>query len=314
MKDGIGRGIDYLRLSVTDRCNLRCIYCMPESGIPLVDPSDILTVGETVQLTKIITDAAGIKKIRITGGEPLVRKGLQKIIREISDLPVDEIVLTTNGLLLPSMAKELAESGITRVNISIDSLKDAVMQKITRREITLSDIENAINGAKSAGLNPIKINCVILRSLNFPEVYAFLDWGRSMGATVRFIEHMPACLPKTEFVSKDEILESVKSYGAFTSIESIGTAELFKMNDTGQKFGVIAPITGEMCADCRRLRFTAEGKLVSCLAFEPVADLKKMLRNNAGENEIAEVVRKVIESKPISHDGCGSIKMWKVGG
>lgn len=315
MKDGLGREIDYLRISITDRCNLRCIYCMPEKGIPLVEHSSILSVDETVQLTKIITRVAGIKKIRITGGEPLVRKGIQKIIREISKLPVDEVVLTTNGIPLPSMSESLKISGVTRVNISVDSLRDKVLRNITRREITLSNIQSAVNAAKSSGMTPVKINCVVLRSMNLTEIPDFLEWGASMGVNVRFIEHMPVCLPETEFVSKEEMLKSIDTLGgAYTSIESNGTAELYKMDDSGQIFGIIAPITGDMCADCRRLRLTARGKLLSCLAYKPTADLKNMLRNNKSEDEIENTIRNAIESKPASHDGCGRIKMWKVGG
>ena len=164
---------------------------MPESGVTLVSHDDVLTVDETVLITGIIMKTAGVRKVRITGGEPLVRKGLLDIVRGVSGLCPGELVLTTNGLLLCSMAQQLAEAGIERVNISLDSLRDDRIKRISRRDVSLKDIEGAIESAFDAGLDPVKVNCVVMRNINDDEIAEFIRWGGETGVTVRFIEHKP---------------------------------------------------------------------------------------------------------------------------
>ena len=314
MIDSRGRDINYLRLSVTDRCNIRCIYCMPESGVPLVSHSDILSVDETIRLCGIIMKAADIRKVRITGGEPLVRKGLLDIVRGVSDLHPGELVLTTNGLLLRSMAKQLAEAGIERVNISLDSLRDDRIKRISRRDISLADIEDAIAAAFDAGLDPVKVNCVVMRGINDDEIGDFIRWSGETGVVVRFIEHMPSRLSEETFVSRDEIIEKASVLGEIVRQSDSGTAGIYSFGNTGQTFGIIAPFSDPMCSSCSRIRLSALGLLYSCLTEEEGVSLIELLRSDAGDEVISEIVRRAIVSKPDSHGGCVHAKMWKIGG
>ncbi len=314
MRDSMGRDISYLRLSVTDRCNIRCIYCMPESGVPLVSHSDILSVDETIRLCGIIMKAADIRKVRITGGEPLVRKGVLDIVRGISSLHPGELVLTTNGLLLRGIAKQLADAGIERVNISLDSLRDDRIRRISRRDIRLEDIEDAVAAAFDAGLDPVKVNCVVMRDINDDEIGDFIRWSRETGVTVRFIEHMPSRLSADTFVSRDVIIEKASVSGEIVRQKGDGTAGIYSVGDSGQTFGIIAPFSDPMCSSCSRIRLSSLGTLHSCLAQEEGVSLKELLRNDAGDDVISEIVRRAVISKPDSHGGCVHAKMWKIGG
>ena len=314
MRDSKGREINYLRLSVTDRCNIRCIYCMPEEGVPLVSHGDILSVDETIRLCGIIMKATGVRKVRITGGEPLVRKGLLDIVRGVSDLHPGELVLTTNGLLLRSMVKQLAEAGIERVNISLDSLRDDRIKRISRRDISLGNIEDAIAAAFDAGLDPVKVNCVVMRDINDDEIENFIRWSGKTGVTVRFIEHMPSMLPEDTFVSRDEIIEKASVPGEIVRQSNSGTAGIYSLKDTGETFGIIAPFSDPMCGSCSRIRLSALGTLYSCLAVEEGVSLIELLRSDAGDEIISDIVRKTVMSKPDSHGGCVHAKMWKIGG
>ncbi len=314
MMDSKGREINYLRLSVTDRCDLRCIYCMPESGVTLVSHDDILSVDETVRLTGIIMKAAGVRKVRITGGEPLVRKGLLDIIRGISGLHPRELVLTTNGLLLCSMARQLAEAGIERLNISLDSLRDERIRRISRRDVSLKNIEDAVAAAFDAGLDPVKVNCVVMRNINDDEIGDFIRWSWETGVTVRFIEHMPSMLSDDTFVSRDEIIESASVLGEVVRHYDEGTAGIYSFKGTGQTFGIIAPFSDPMCSSCSRIRLSARGTLYTCLAEENGVFLMEPLRCDSDDETISELVRGGVTRKPDSHGGCVRAKMWKIGG
>lgn len=314
MKDSKGREIDYLRLSVTDRCNIRCIYCMPESGVTLVSHDDVLSVDETVRLTGIIMKAAGVRKVRITGGEPLVRKGLLDIIRGVSDLRPRELVLTTNGLLLPSLANQLADAGIERVNISLDSLRDERIRRIARRDVSLKDVESAVESVFEAGLDPVKVNCVVMRNINDDEIVDLIRWGGETGVTVRFIEHMPSSLSDDIFVSRDEIIEKASVLGEIVRHSDEGTSGIYSCRDTGQTFGIIAPFSDPMCRSCSRIRLSALGTLYSCLAEEEGVSLLELLRSDSGDELISETVRRTVMRKPDSHGGCVYAKMWRIGG
>ena len=314
MKDSKGREIDYLRLSVTDRCNLRCIYCMPEEGIQLVSHDDVLSVDETVRLTGIIMKSVGIRKVRITGGEPLVRKGVLDIVSGISDLFPQELVLTTNGLLMGDMAPQLAEVGIGRVNISLDSLRDERIRRISRRDVSLKTIENAIASAFDAGLDPVKVNCVVLRNINDDEIAEFIRWSGKTGVTVRFIEHMPSMLSDEVFVSRDEIIESASVLGKIVRQNDIGTAGIYTPENTGLTFGIIAPFSDPMCSSCSRIRLSARGVLYTCLAEEKGVSLIELLRSDSGDEAISKLVRKTVMRKPDSHGGCVNKQKWKIGG
>jgi GTP 3',8-cyclase len=314
MRDMLERTIDTLRVSVTDRCNLRCIYCMSEQGIPLVGHSEILSVEETVELAGIIIGEAGLCRVRITGGEPLVRKGLTEIIRGIASLDLEELTLTTNGVLLAAQAAHLAEAGVKRVNVSLDSLRDRRLSFITRRDVSLGAIEEGIDEAFRAGLAPVKVNCVVLRGVNEDEITDFLLWGRTMGVTVRFIEHMPAMLSEDSFVPAREILSRISELGPVRIGEQDGgAASLYFVEGMDIRFGVIAPISEPMCCRCRRIRLTADGTLVPCLASVESVRLMDLLRSGS-INEIRHLVRRSILSKPESHGGCSGVSMWKIGG
>lgn len=315
MRDALGREISYLRVSVTDRCNLRCVYCMPPSGVHLVSHEDILSVEETVRLTSIITGALGIKKIRITGGEPLVRKGVTEIIRGISGFGIPELTLTTNGLLLGVMAGELADAGIQRVNVSLDSLRDRRIEKISRRRVQLTDIESGIGAASTAGLSPVKVNCVIMRGWNDDEIVDFLEWGHLHGLTVRFIEHMPSILTGDVFMSRDEILERASVLGKVECFDSSdSTSGYYSIDNRGILFGIVAPYSDQICGSCNRIRLSAEGVLYTCLASGNGTPLKQHLRLGSDETLIGGIVRKAVLEKPDSHGGCVHADMWKIGG
>jgi cyclic pyranopterin phosphate synthase len=315
MMDALGREIDYLRLSVTDRCNLRCIYCMPPSGVELVSHDLILTVEETVRLAGIIKSALGLRKIRITGGEPLVRKGVLDIIRGVRATGIDELVLTTNGVLLGDMAMDIAAAGIQRVNVSLDSLRDRRLKRISRGAISLSTVEMGIRKAQEAGMMPVKVNCVVLRDYNDDEITDFLLWGKGLGLMVRFIEHMPYMLPDDCFVSRDEILEKASELGALEHEAGSGeTAGIYRIPERNIRFGVVAPHSDDMCASCRRVRLSASGNLFTCLSSSEGTPLRDMLRGGADEGTVSETVRSAVLGKPESHGGCFRTEMWKVGG
>lgn len=311
MRDSYGRTIDYLRVSVTDRCNLRCIYCMPESGIPQIDHSAILRLEEIQCLVELIHEALILRKIRITGGEPLVRRGIVSLVKGIS--PLAETVMTTNGILLPESAADFRSAGLSRVNISIDSLKDEVIRKVTRRNVTLKMIEKAIEAAKENSLDPIKLNCVVLKGVNIGELSDMIRWAEDMGTTMRFIEHMPMTGSVCSHVPRDEILREISAgMGQAEQIATEGTADMY-VTDSGIKFGIIAPVAGGMCANCTRLRLTAEGELLPCLAGGESLNLRDMLRSGSSESEIISAVRDLVVKKP-HHGACGGVSMWRIGG
>lgn len=315
MKDSRNREIDYLRLSVTDRCNLRCVYCMPSEGVSLVPRDRVLSVEETVRLTDIVTSALGITKVRITGGEPLVRRGVTDIIRGISSLGVPELVLTTNGVLLEAMAEELAGAGIQRVNVSLDSLRDSRLRRIAGRDLELARVEAGIAAAAGSGMSPVKVNCVVMRGWNDDEIPDFLRWGERMGLTVRFIEHMPSRMQGGVLVSRDGILERAGALGEVERLESDGgTAGRYLVRPAGIVFGIIAPLSDSMCRTCSRVRLSAEGTLYPCLSVDTGTPLRELLRSGSEEKTIGDAARRAVFQKPVSHGGCFQTKMWKVGG
>ncbi len=306
VKDSFGRRIDYLRVSVTDRCNLRCIYCMPESGIPQINHSSILRLEEIQQLIELIHEAVNLRKIRITGGEPLVRRGLTSLIKGIS--PLAETVLTTNGILLPEQAGDLADAGLSRVNISIDSLKNDVIRKVTRRDVTLEMVEKAIRAAKKNNLNPVKVNCVVLEGVNLNELADMVLWAEKMGVTIRFIEHMPMTDSLCGYVPREVILQKIPA----EFIKTEGTADMF-VTPSGIKFGIIAPVAGGMCVNCTRLRLTAEGELLPCLAGGDSLNLRDKLRSGSSSTEMINAIQNLVAKKP-HHGACGGVSMWRIGG
>ena len=296
MLDGCGRTIDYLRLSVTDLCNYRCRYCMPADGVCKRPHADILSVEELVEIGRAAV-ACGVKKIRLTGGEPLVRRGILDICRGLRAIPdLEELCLTTNGSLLPSMAAPLWEAGVDRLNISLDTLRPDRFREMTRLG-TLSDVLKGIQAAEDAGFTNLKLDTVLIGGFNDDEIGDFLQLTMEHPWEIRFIELMPmgpcAEWEKFCFLSVDSILQR------YTTLQKIGTqgvARRYRLPGAKGTIGLISPMSHDFCADCRRIRVTADGKLKGCLhSREEIS-----LRGLHGE-ALEEAIRRGILQKPRQH-------------
>ena len=305
--DSYGRRIDTLRISLTDRCNLRCLYCMPAKGLPLSPRSEILSFEEIIKLAKCLI-GLGVDKIRLTGGEPLVRKGLVGLVKNLSGLPgMQDLSLTTNGVLLPLYAEDLKKAGLKRVTVSLDTL-----QKERFRTITGSDrIAEVLTGTERAlalNLTPVKVNVVLLRGINDDEIIDFVNLTRRRNLVVRFIEFMPTenRLPnwKSYFIGRDEILERIKGAGysvcAEEGVVGNGPAEYFRIDGGHGRFGIISPLSRPFCRTCNRVRVTAKGELILCLHHGRSLNLRVLLKT-CSEEEVASFLRKTILNKPAGH-------------
>ncbi|MFW5647994.1 MAG: GTP 3',8-cyclase MoaA [Candidatus Alkaliphilus sp. MAG34] len=301
MRDSFGREITYLRISLTDRCNYRCIYCMPQHGIDnKLDHEDMLSLEEMYVLIKNFVEL-GINKIRFTGGEPLVRKGIVDLVGKVSKLKgVRDLAMTTNGQLLKQMAKPLKEAGLNRVNISLDTLDPMKFVKITRQgdlNAVLEGIDEAIN----VGLTPVKINTVLIGGINDDEIRDLIDFTKR-GIDVRFIELMPigeaANFAKERFVSTNLVLETVSELVPIEREDKSSPAAYYVLPGVKGKVGLINPISCKFCENCNRVRLTSSGKLKLCLHSDREIDLGSALRNN--EN-IKEIIRDAIWTKEESH-------------
>ncbi len=301
MLDSFGRRINYLRVSLTDRCNLRCKYCMPEKGIDnKLSHDDLLTLEELYLLIEKFVDL-GIDKIRFTGGEPLVRKGIINLIKEVNGLEkVRELTLTTNGLLLKDMAQSLKDAGINRVNISLDTLNPDKYHEITRGG-DISLVLDGIEEAMKVGLTPIKINTVLIGGFNEDEISNLVDLTRK-GIDVRFIELMPIGeamdFAEDKFVSNRKVLDVIRDLVPVETEDISSPAVYYRLPDVEGKVGIINPISCKFCNNCNRIRLTSTGKLKTCLHSNREIDLKAAIRNN--EN-IGEVIKEGILSKEESH-------------
>ena len=307
LKDGFQRAIDYMRISITDRCNLRCIYCMPSEGIKPVEHKEILSYEEIVRILKIAVNI-GVKKIRITGGEPLMRRDVAHLIALIKNIAgIKDLSLTTNGVLLEQYAEELTKAGLSRVNVSLDSFKPDRYREITRG----GDIDVVLNGLKAAekaGLVPIKINMVPIRGLNDDEIGEFAKITLKAPYQVRFIEFMPFGIKDIKwpekYISVDEIKSIVEGLGPLTpvKIRKSGPARYFRFDGAIGVIGFISPLSNHFCGECNRLRLTADGKLRPCLFSETEIDLKPALRSGAPDDEIERLIKLSIEVKPEGHN------------
>ncbi|MBN1376225.1 MAG: GTP 3',8-cyclase MoaA [Dehalococcoidia bacterium] len=316
--DSFHRGISYLRISVTDRCNLRCIYCMPEEGMPLVLHRDILHFEEILPIVCACVEL-GIDKIRITGGEPLVRSGIVDLIRMITAIEgIRDISMTTNGILLAEHARGLKEAGLHRVNISLDTLKIERYRKITRVG-ALDDVLRGIEAAVSAGLSPVKINIVPMRGINDDEIIDFARMTRDKNWHVRFIELMPFN-QAAEFVPSSEVRTKIETLGPLepdTKMTGNGPARYYRLPQASGTIGFISPMTEPFCQKCNRLRLSSTGMLYACLFSEQGFDLRTPLREGSNIEEIKKLVTKAIETKPKEHCFNGSIenkRMYGMGG
>jgi len=301
MKDSFGRRINYLRISVTDRCNLRCKYCMPEDGISKTCHEDILTLEEIYEITKIFVEL-GIDKIRFTGGEPLARKGIVDLIAKVSKLEgIKDLAMTTNGILLKDYAKELKEAGLNRVNVSLDTL-DEEKYKIITRGGNLKDVIEGIEEAKNVGLTPIKINTVLIGGFNDDEIESLVSLTEKEEIDLRFIELMPigeaSSWAKDNFISNDIILEKIKDLMPVPREDISSPAIYYKLPNGKGKVGIINPISCKFCSNCNRVRLTSKGQLKLCLHSNQEIDIKTALRN--GE-DIKELIIRAIDKKEVTN-------------
>ena len=296
---GFGRKHDYLRVSVTERCNFRCQYCMPEKPFSWVPKENLLSYEDLFKFIKVSIDE-GITKVRITGGEPLLREGLDQFIKMIYDYKNDlDLALTTNGFLLPKVAQKLKDAGLKRINISLDSMTAATAAKIAQKDV-LETVLEGIQAADDAGLK-IKINCVPIKGINDVDVIEVLDFCKSKGYTVRFIEFMENQHAKdgAKGLNSDEIKAIVaQKYPNFKAVlrDTSSPAQYYELED-GFQFGIIEPHKDDFCAACNRIRLTAEGFLIPCLYFEDAMSIKDAIQSN-NIDEAAAILKKVLAGKP----------------
>lgn len=307
ISDSFQRPINYLRISVTDRCNLRCVYCMPEEGITQISHYDLLTYEEILTLVKAAAEL-GINKVRLTGGEPLVRAALPDLVEMIAEIDtIKDISLTTNGILLAKYATELKEAGLDRVNVSLDSLKPERFRQITRCG-NLEDTLNGIKAAEEAGLNPVKINMVVMTGVNDDEITDFARKTVTEGWNVRFIEQMPVSAPgegAAKLFSARDMKKRIETLGKlepFKMTTGNGPAKYYKLPGANGTIGFITPVTEHFCFDCNRLRLTADGKLRLCLLCEDEVDLREPIRSGASIEELKKIITDAIARKPKGHN------------
>ena len=296
--DALARPLRSLRISVTDRCNLRCQYCMPEEDYVWLPRNDILTFEEISQLVDVFT-SVGVDRIRLTGGEPLLRKDLPSLVRLlVKKSEINDIALTTNGLLLSTHAAELHAAGLHRITVSLDTLREDRFKELTRFE-GVSLVQKGITAASAAGFEKIKIDSVVIRDVNDDELFDLLRYANSVGAEIRFIEYMDvggATRWSTEnVVSRTEILERIaEQFGSVTPINEISSAPADRfLLSTGQTFGIISSTTEPFCRSCDRSRLTADGLWYLCLYARAGTDLRKTLRGGASVEELRELVTSV---------------------
>lgn len=307
LSDSFQRPINYLRISVTDRCNLRCVYCMPAEGVSLMPHGDILSYEEIYTIAAAAAEL-GVNKVRITGGEPLVRTGLPELIRMLASIDtIDDISLTTNGMLLERYAAELKSAGLRRVNISLDTLDPDKFKQITRGG-NLDDVLKGIEAAKAAGLNPVKINVVVIPGVNDDELLSFAAKTVNEGWHVRFIERMPFSGKDTsasQFISVSDIRQRLELLGELEpcSVDvGNGPARYYRLPDANGTIGFITPVSEHFCFQCNRLRLTADGKLRLCLLNDEEIDLRQPLRSGISTIELKELIEKAVASKPLGHN------------
>ena len=302
--DTFGRVHRDLRISVTDRCNFRCTYCMPEEGMQWLPREDILTFEEIERLARLLVERHGIDSIRLTGGEPTVRAHLPVLVEKLARLPVD-LALTTNGATLRLVAHDLAEAGLGRINISLDTFDRARFLAIARRD-DLPKVLDGIDAALEAGLRPVKINAVMMRGVNDDELLDFARFGRDKGVVVRFIEFMPLDADQSwsngSVVSAAEIVQRI---GAVFPLEPLASssapAARYRYADGVGEIGIVASVTQSFCGTCDRVRLTAEGKFRNCLFALEEYDVRTLLRNGGSDDAISACFERAVHAKWAGH-------------
>ncbi|MBI4355881.1 MAG: GTP 3',8-cyclase MoaA [Candidatus Omnitrophica bacterium] len=305
MTDSVGRRITYLRVSVTDRCNLRCVYCLPACGVRWLPREEILRFEEICEVVRVGV-SLGITRVRLTGGEPLVREGLVDLVKRLSGLPgLDDLALSTNGVLLSREARALARAGLRRVNISLDTLQPERFRQITRFG-TMADVAAGIEAALAAGLHPVKLNVVVMRGVNDDEIVELGRLAFDRPLHVRFIELMPIgeYFSRDKLVPAEEIFTRLEALGPLrpaSGVAGCGPARTYTWEGAQGTIGIIGAVTQAFCAQCNRLRLTATGKLRPCLDDTAAVDLVPALRPAVNHERLATLFRKAVAGKPEQH-------------
>ena len=308
LRDTFGRIADDLRISVTDRCNFRCVYCMPAAGLPWLARDDVLSFEEIVRVTRILVDQCGVRTIRLTGGEPLVRKGIEDLTGMIAGIDGDlDIAMTTNGILLEEKAAALRSAGLKRLNVSLDTLHSDRFKDLARRD-ALDRVLRGLGAARAAGFSPIKLNMVVMRGRNDDEILDFARLARSEGYEVRFIEFMPldadGIWSMETVVASREIIEAIDREFALEPVhdQRPAPATRFRFRDGAPGgIGVIPSVSDAFCKVCNRIRLTAEGHLRTCLFSIQEHDVKALLRGGASDPEIRDFVVAAVWQKEEGH-------------
>lgn len=305
--DPYKRKINYLRISVTDRCNLRCCYCMPEEGIALTPHGEVLTYEEILRIVRVFA-SEGISKVRLTGGEPLIRKGIADFISRLSQIEeIKDMSLTTNGILLKELAQDLKQAGLKRINISLDSLRKERFCQITRKD-GFEHVWAGIEEAMKVGFSPIKINMVAIQGLNDEEIESFALLTLHFPLTVRYIEYMPSGngeqWKESDILSIPQIKSRLENVGRLIPIPSDrwdGPARRFRIDGAIGEIGLIGPVSSHFCSDCNRLRLTPDGKIRTCLFSDEEIDVKDLLRKGGSDRDLKERLLLALMAKPERH-------------
>jgi len=309
LADSYGRIATDLRISLTDRCNLRCAYCMPPEGLDWLPKPELLTDDELVRLARIGVEQLGITEIRYTGGEPLLRRGLPDIVARTAALrPRPEISLTTNGIGLGRLAGALAEGGLDRINVSLDTLRPEVFRSLARRD-RLDDVLTGLAAAAGAGLTPVKVNTVLMRGVNEDEAVELLRFCLAHGYELRFIEQMPLDAQhgwrREEMVTADEIMAALSAEFTLTPdderVRGSAPAETFLVDGGPARVGVIGSVTRPFCGDCDRVRLTADGQVRNCLFARTESNLRDPMRSGASDDDLAGIWRRAVAAKLPGH-------------
>jgi len=305
--DPYNREITYLRVSVTDRCNLRCIYCMPVQDFKRLDHADILSYEEILEVIQIAVDL-GVNKVRLTGGEPLLRSNFVHFVDSVCRIPqIEDVSVTTNGVLLKEMAAPLFEAGLRRINVSLDTLNPLKYRKITHVEC-FDAVWEGLQVAEAVGFSPIKVNVVVIRGLNDDEIQKFADLSLKKPYHVRFIEYMPIGRDSNwrpeKYISSDEIRYELETFASLHKVPNAthdGPAERYRFESAVGEVGLISAISHHFCPSCNRLRLTADGRLRPCLFADDEVDIKSALRNGRSQEDLRKIFHQAIAMKPRRH-------------
>ncbi|MBS1838694.1 MAG: GTP 3',8-cyclase MoaA, partial [Actinobacteria bacterium] len=308
--DGFGRVHRDLRISITDRCDLRCTYCMPEDGLPWLPRSDLLSFEEIGRIARVAVERFGVRSIRLTGGEPTVRADLPALVERLAPLGAD-LSMTTNGMSLGRLAAQLRAAGLRRVNVSLDSLRPEVFRTLTRRD-GLDRVLAGIDAAVDAGLDPVKVNVVLIAGVNDSEILELARFGRERGVIVRFIEYMPLDADGRwdggDVVGRQQVLAAIDPVHPLEAVPRGGApAERYRYRDRradgapGSEIGIIPSVTAPFCGTCDRIRLTAEGQLRNCLFSVDEVDLRAVLRSGGTDDDLAAAVRRCVADKRAGH-------------